>query len=112
MDYYIGLCPAPCMLHSSKIQEHGDNMSRVQAFLSGESGTVFTDLENEMRAQASHHEFEKAQEIKETIIALRGLYERQSVRDMVDGDMDICIQYEKYEKLYIALTQVRSGQII
>lgn len=112
MDYYIWLCPAPCMLHSTKIQEHAENMSRVQAFLSGESGSVFTDLEREMRERASHHEFEKAQEIKETIIALRGLYERQSVRDMVDGDMDICIQYEKYEKSYIALTQVRSGQII
>jgi excinuclease ABC subunit C len=30
MDYYIGLCPAPCMLHSSKIDEHSDNIARVQ----------------------------------------------------------------------------------
>lgn len=112
MDYYIGLCPAPCMLHDSKIDQHNEHINQVKLFLSGESGTVFMDLENEMREYASNHEFEKAQEIRDTIVALRGLHERQSVRDMVDGDIDICIQYEKYEKSYIALTQVRSGQIV
>jgi excinuclease ABC subunit C len=71
MDYYIGLCPAPCMLHESKIDEHRDNIARVGAFLSGESSTVFSDLEDTMRQYASDHEFEKAQEVKETIIALR-----------------------------------------
>jgi excinuclease ABC subunit C len=71
MDYYIGLCPAPCMLHESKIDEHGDNIARVRAFLSGETGTIFSDLEEDMRRYAGEREFEKAQEIKETITALR-----------------------------------------
>mgnify|MGYP001017669323 FL=1 len=84
MDYYIGLCPAPCMLHSNKIDEHHDNIDQVKLFLSGESGSVFTMLDTEMRERANNQEFEKAQEIKDTITALRGLYERQSVRDMVD----------------------------
>ena len=95
------------MLHSSKIDEHSSNIARVQAFLSGESSTVFADLERDMRSRAEHQEFEEAQRIKETITALRGLHERQKVRDIVDGDIDICIQYEKYDKTYIALTQVR-----
>lgn len=112
MDYYIGICPAPCLLYSDKIGQHSENIERVKLFLSGEVGSVFLDLETQMRDHASKYEFEKAQEIKETIAALRGLYERQKVRDIVDGDIDICIQYEKYEKTYIALTQVRSGQII
>lgn len=112
MDYYIGLCPAPCMLHSNKIDEHHDNIDQVKLFLSGESGSVFTMLDTEMRERANNQEFEKAQEIKDTITALRGLYERQSVRDMVDWDIDICIQYEKYEKSYIAITQVRWWQIV
>jgi excinuclease ABC subunit C len=112
MDYYIGICPAPCLLHAEKIHIHNENLDRLKMFLSGESGTIFSDLENEMRQKASQYEFEEAQKIKETIAALRGLHERQSVRDFVDGDLDICIQYEKYEKSYIALTQVRSGQVV
>lgn len=65
-----------------------------------------------MREKAKIFEFEEAQKIKETLESLRGLYERQKVRDIVEGDIDIFIQYEKYDKVYIALTQVRSSQIV
>ena len=112
MDYYIGICPAPCMLDEAKIAKYTQNMNQAKAFLSGESSSVFADLENEMREKAKNQEFEKAQEIKMTIEALCGLHERQKVRDIVDWDLDICIQYEKYEKTYIALTRVRLGQIV
>ena len=71
MDYYIGICPAPCLLHSQKIALHNDNIDRVKGFLSGESGTIFSDLENEMRQKASEYQFEEAQKIKETITALK-----------------------------------------
>ncbi len=100
MDYYIWLCPAPCMLQSGKIAEHADNIDAVRSFLSGESSTVFSSLEQEMLERAQNREYEKAQEIKETIEALRGLHERQKVRDIIDGDIDICIQYEKYDNIY------------
>ena len=33
MDYYIGICPGPCLLDPNKIQEHTDNIDRMQAFL-------------------------------------------------------------------------------
>jgi excinuclease ABC subunit C len=112
MDYYIWLCPAPCMLHSSKIDEHNLHIEQVKTFLGWESGSVFTSLESEMRERANNQEFEKAQEIKDTIIALKWLHERQNVRDMVDWDIDICVQYEKYEKTYIAITQVRWWQMV
>ena len=59
------------MLQSSKIDEHSDNIARAQSFLSGESSTVFSDLEDDMKRHASEHEFEEAQKIKETIVALR-----------------------------------------
>lgn len=112
IDYYIWLCPAPCTLDPTKIQLHQENIERTRQFLSWQSSTIFSDLENQMQQKARHHEFEEAQKIKETLIALRGLHERQKVRDMVDWDVDICIQYEKYNKTYIAITQLRGGQII
>ncbi len=112
MDYYIGLCPAPCLLESGKIEEHVNHIDRVRAFLRGESATLFSDLEIEMQSYAKELDFEKAQETKEVIESLRTLHERQRVRDLPGGDMDIIIQYEKYERHFIGLTQVRSGQII
>ena len=65
-----------------------------------------------MREKAKNLEFEKAKEIKETIEALRSLHERQKVRDIIEGDIDIFLMYEKYDKTYIALTQIRSSQIV
>jgi excinuclease UvrABC nuclease subunit len=51
--------------------EHDENIARTRAFLSGESSTVFADLERDMRERAQSQEFEEAQKIKETIVALR-----------------------------------------
>ena len=112
MDYYIGLCPAPCLLENEKLTTHAQHIDRVRSFLKGESATVFAELESEMYASAKELDFEKAQETKGLIEALHALHERQRVRDLTGGDMDIIVAYEKYERYFIGLTQVRSGQII
>lgn len=112
MDYYIWLCPAPCLLEQEKIDEHAKHIEKSRDFLSGKSSTLIADLEQQMIMHSKHLEFEKAQEIKETLEALRLLHERQKVRDILEGNVDIFLLYEKYEKKYIALTQIRSSQII
>ena len=112
MDYYIGLCPAPCLRKESNIGEHAEHISLARSFISGKSTSLINDLENEMLLRAKNLEFEKAQEIKETLDALRFLHERQKVRDILEGDVDIFLMYEKYEKKFIALTQIRSSQIV
>lgn len=112
MDYYIWLCPAPCILSSDSLIEHDTHISRAKSFLSGDTVSVFAELTIEMQTKAKNLEFEEAQSIKTTLEALKWLYERQSVRDIIDGDVDICIQYEKYEKTYIGYTQIRASQIV
>jgi excinuclease UvrABC nuclease subunit len=59
------------MLEGQKIAEHASNITCAKQFLSGESNSVFSDLEAEMRLRAQSQEFEKAQEIRDTIAALR-----------------------------------------
>ncbi len=107
IDYYIGLCPAPCLLEPSKLAEHSNHIDDVRAFLKGEALSLFSKLEAEMKEHAKHLEFEEAQKIKQTIDALRSLHERQKVRDLPGGEMDIVVQYEKYNRHFIGLTQVR-----
>ena len=51
-------------------------------------------------------------EIKEMIDTLKWLSEKQKVRDIVEGDIDIFLKYEKYDKVYFILMQVRRSQII
>jgi excinuclease ABC subunit C len=112
MDYYIWLCPAPCLLKKEAIQEHNDHLADVREFLEWKSQDTIDRLSLEMQVRAKNLEFEKAQELKVTIEWLKSLHERQKVRDVLEGNVDIFLKYEKYEKTYIALTQIRSSQII
>lgn len=45
MDYYIGLCPAPCVLESGKMKEHDDHLARARSFLRGDSDELYRELE-------------------------------------------------------------------
>ena len=112
MDHYIGLCPAPCLLASSKIEEHREHIDQVRVFLRGDSEMIYRDLEADMKSKAQNLEFEEAQKIKETIEALKWLHERQKVRDILEWNVDVFIQYEKYDKTYIWITQIRNSQIV
>lgn len=112
MDYYIGICPAPCLLENKNINEHHENIDKFIQFLNGKTGEIIENLKNKMAEHAKNHEFEQAQKIKEEISALSLLSERQIARDAVEGDIDIAIFTEKYHKIFVALTKIRDGKII
>lgn len=33
MDYYIGICPAPCLLKKETLEEHSNNVAKLEKFL-------------------------------------------------------------------------------
>ena len=112
MDYYIWLCPAPCLLSADFISQHEKNLSDLKNFLEGNTGQVFADLEIKMREHAQKLEFEEAGNIKTLIDSLRILSDRQSVRDIATEDTDIIVYYTKYDRQFIGLTIIRRGQIV
>lgn len=84
MDYYIGICPAPCLLSEKNISEHNQNLKNLENFLNGQTHTVVENLRTKMLEYAKAQEFEKAQKIKEEIAAIEVLTERQIARDAVE----------------------------
>jgi excinuclease ABC subunit C len=112
IDYYIGICPWPCILEKEKIFLHEENVASLRNFLKWDTREVFEHLESDMKQKAKEMKFEEAAKIREILRALHILHERQSVRDIVDGDIDVFLLYEKYDKSYIWFTQIRWGQIV
>lgn len=112
MDYYIGICPAPCLLEEEKIRKHHDNIEELEDFLAGKSHTVIEGLRHRMLEHAKKQEFEEAQKLKENIGALETIGMKQIARDGVEGDLDIFILMEKYESYFIGLMHIRSSEII
>ena len=45
MDYYIGLCPAPCLLEDDKTREHERHISHARGFLKGDVADLFARIE-------------------------------------------------------------------
>lgn len=112
MDYFIGLCPWPCLLWEDTIREHAQHIQQAKKFLSGETKDILTDLDSLMRQKARNLDFEWAQQMKETIESLQWLHERQTVRDIVEGDVDVFLTYEKNDIVFLVLTQIRASNIV
>lgn len=112
MDYYIGICPGPCILEEKNISIHKDHLQLARSFLTWSKKGILEQLEVQMKQKAQRLEFEDAQKLRDTISSLRALSEKQSVRDIVTGDFDVFWKYEKYDKTYIGIMQIRWGQII
>ena len=73
LDYYIGICPAPCVLKRENLDSHAQNVRDFRDFLKGKSAQVLLKLEEKMKAKAKKLEFEDAQKIKEQIASLKAL---------------------------------------
>ncbi len=58
MDYYIGLCPAPCILRDENIHEHEENIQKARDFLKGKYADVIRTIEEQMKERAKKMDFE------------------------------------------------------
>jgi excinuclease ABC subunit C len=112
MDYYIGICPAPCLLTEQSVQEHNLSINSLKTFLRDGSGNIIQELSAKMQSHAQKLEFEAAQKTKELIGALSVLGEKQIVRDILPGDHDIFVWLEKYEKSYSCIIQIRNSMMV
>lgn len=66
----IGLCPGVCTGEVSK-KEYARTIQHIKLFFEGKKGASIKSLEREMQNYAKAEEFEKAQEIKRKLFALR-----------------------------------------
>lgn len=112
MDYYIGICPAPCLLQPKNLEEHAHNVARMKEFLKGKTAEVIDMLTQKMHQHAKKLEFEKAAKLKEEIAAITILAERQIARDAIAGNHDIVVFLEKYSDFFMGITRIRDGKII
>lgn len=83
MDYYIGNCPAPCLLKAENIEKHAENIQHFEKFLQGDMTAILDDLKAKMMHFAKNLEFEKAGKIKDEIVAIEMLSQKQIARDAI-----------------------------
>ena len=112
LSYYIGICPAPCVLEAEKLEKHARNIESLKEFLKGNTGKVLSDLENTMKSKAKNLEFEEAAKLKSQIDSIREISMKQIARDAVSDDCDAFVFLEKYDRVFTGIASIRGGEII
>ncbi len=109
--YHIGKCQAPCAGKISK-EEYQKQVDQVKAFLSGKSSDLLRRLQEEMKRASMDLAFEKAAEVRDTIVAIQSVNTQQQVEDftLTHRDYAACIMNDQI--CSISLFQMIEGKLI
>lgn len=88
LNYHIKKCFGPCMGYISK-EEYRKQISDIMALLEGKTDKVVKELEEQMQEASNKMEFEKAAYIRDKIVAIRRIAEKQKVSNITENDIDV-----------------------
>ncbi|MCQ2968913.1 MAG: excinuclease ABC subunit UvrC [Clostridium sp.] len=87
LNYHIKKCFGPCGGYISK-DKYGKIVKDVIDVLSGKDTTILKLLKSEMEEAANNLDFEKAADLRDKIIAIETISEKQKIFKTMEGDED------------------------
>jgi len=88
LNYHIKKCLAPCMGYISK-EEYREQIEQVVELLDGKTDRIHRQLEKEMKEAAEKQNYEKAAELRDRIIAIERVSEKQKVSNLSENNIDV-----------------------
>lgn len=107
---YIDKCAAPCVGRVTP-EEHRALAEDFCAFMGGEAKRFINRLEKDMAAAVAELDYEKAARLRDDIIALRKVFERNAVVLSEDTDADIFALHEDELEASVQVFHVRGGRV-
>ncbi len=111
LNYFIKQCSAPCCNLISE-DKYNEMISQIIKFLEGNTQNVIKKLKNEMRNCAQNLEFEKAIDLRDKIIAIENVNERQKIEVENSINRDIIGFSRSKNNALIKIFFMRDGKII
>ena len=108
--YHINRCVAPC---AGKInqEDYQAQVDRIRRLLSGDVDQMVTELHQEMQKAGEELRFERAATIRDSIVAIERLKERQQVVDFDPDARDYISMKEDNGPCSIVVFQMRAGRL-
>jgi len=88
LDYHIDRCLAPCVAYVSK-EAYREIIDGVIDFLSGETQPILDQLDERMRAASERQDCEEAARMRNRLVSVRHLAERQAADKRAIGTVDV-----------------------
>lgn len=107
---YIDKCSAPCVGRISE-EDHRALADDFCAFMGGEARRFITGLERKMADAVSDLDYENAARLRDDIVAMRKVFERNAVVLSEDTDADVFGVEEDELEAAVQVFHVRGGRI-
>lgn len=110
LNYHINLCKAPCAGYISKA-EYWEMIDEIINILNGTDISIIKNLKLEMEKAAEELEFEKAAKIRDRILAIELISEKQKMFTVKEGDEDFIDLYTDEKDGCAQVFFVREGKV-
>ncbi len=111
LNYHIKKCLAPCMGYVSR-EEYMKQINQISMLLDGKIDTIIKELESDMNAFSENLEFEKAAEIRDRILAIERVSEKQKVSNISENNIDVIGLYKNEVTVCIEMFFIRNSKMI
>jgi excinuclease ABC subunit C len=109
--FHLGRCLAPCAGLADP-DEYRGVVARVEKFLQGKEEGILEDLRGEMEEAVEALEFERAAKLRDQILGIQGLLERQKVLTTDPVDQDVVAVVKDERGAAIQMLYIRGGKLI
>jgi len=111
LDYYIGLCSAPCTRYVDAARYRAQVDQAIE-FLEGHSQRLLKRLRAEMEAEAEALHFERCVRLRDMLSDLELIAEKQKVVLKTDEDEDYIAAAAERDLVCAQVLQVREGKLV
>lgn len=112
LQYHIGRCLGPCLATFDQHEAYAQAVKDLGTFLEGRSEEVTERIRERMEAAAEELQFERAAELRDQLLAIEKVTEKQKVvlRDLANLD---AISYARgHDEAAVQVFFVREGKVI
>jgi len=111
LSYHINLCKGPCESLQTE-QDYMTNIDHVRKILKGKTASVINYVKAQMATAATNLEFEKANELKQTLDALQTYEAKSTVVNPKLSDIDVFSIYSTDKIAIVNYLRITNGAII
>src|SRR5688572_25820021 len=109
--YDIKLCNAPCIGAVDQAQYRA-MIQRFMDFLQGKSEDIASDLKRRMQAASENLQFEEAARMRDQLLAIEQVVQRQKVVSTLDVNQDVIAFAREDNDACVQIFFIRSGKIV
>ena len=111
LNYHIGRCLAPCMGYVSK-EDYGEQIKEIIDLLDGKIDKIIKELKLDMEEASKKMDYEKAAILRDRIIAIERVSEKQKVSNISENSIDVIGIAKSELQVCIEIFFVRGSKMI